>query len=1381
MVLKPPEHKLIIEANKKQKSKKQNNKVTPSQPQPPQHTHMMTLDGRSGCVTPNTADHSSLAAASSLTDPNPYSILGETSDCNNNHANNNSSKDPIIVDLIDNSSVEEISAPREQKKKTRGRSGAKRRNVKESKANAKASCPNTITHTSTNPQSANINSEPDSTIIPINSNTAETKEQLGTVDAATSSIALNRGRRETIQRTYKMEDETYRAQEEENMRILKRTSSKLAKASTPSLSPSIPVISSTPNTKVTTCNHSSSKADGIQSTSMIPVSLTAIQRQQRFKQGPHSFSHQKSRRRLVSPTEFAPHHHSSKTYNNLNNRDNYVVMTPADIADHPSLYQTIDDHNITHWVGACRQLLVRYIKACKPEHFSRQEQAETIIQLLRLPAAVLAKPGRGGKGKNKGVIKKINNRLMSHMSKCQNSLDTNETNLTIAATTTTTTEISPSPSETTDTALAHSITITTANDIDTNADTDINVTDTVETSINMPLDPSRVDPALWDLASHENDINTNTNTNTDIMDNDNDHDDSADTPTLDNHDRAAMRARTHAANTHLQRAARTLSSDATLLDTGDSDVQEKLKALHPPLPSSSSLPPLPSNAPTVTVPSSSEMKRILESSDNGAAPGPSGWGGNMVSILTNDDICVEGMSVLITNIINGDIPDEVRAHLISCRLVALGKKDNGVRPIAVGELFYRVAAAHAACIVRDDAAELLAPHQYGVGVNNGCTKIIHNISYSLTTVTNDTPLACLSVDFSNAFNTIDRSKLLKDVYSNESLSPIYRLVHFAYNNPSPLLLSKSRGVHLESRNGVRQGDPLSSLLFSLGIKDILDCVSRSASITLYAYIDDLQIVGSPTEVMKAFHQLQLSIGGSGLTINHKKSSFIYFHHHTHPLDTNITNTLQQLDIPIIKNRVVMLGAVIGKNIHEIQAGVRELIPNLKTDLFFTRLTNPHLGVQTAMILLRYCGIPKMNYLLKVIPPDAIATIAKQFDDQALAITHKLLETEGEAAAHTEEKTQQLQAPLRYGGFGITSAAATSHTAYLASVACAATSPVSVLRTYTTDDHPLPQNTMLHSSLTECITTIKTTTPTTAEILPLSADNFFSYYEHECTIPVSTLQSTINQIATKHLFNATIGKAEANQDITTQARWRSITAPHAADWKDTLPSNKHMILADHLYRISVRMNLGLPISDLPADCHGCGTKNQVAKDPYHYLSCTQHKRREITLGHDMVVHTLARFIHMTGGCAVKEPHDLHDADGRRPDLQMITNNEHIITDVQITSPLCPTNEHKAAKQTLAAAKQSENRKINKYMDTAKQHHATFIPFVMEATGGMSKSAQQIYEKIVLASRDSGSLWPHEMVARELRGCIAIAIQRRNGMTMIAGRVLAIGRAATSIAA
>ena len=72
--------------------------------------------------------------------------------------------------------------------------------------------------------------------------------------------------------------------------------------------------------------------------------------------------------------------------------------------------------------------------------------------------------------------------------------------------------------------------------------------------------------------------------------------------------------------------------------------------------------------------------------------------------------------------------------------------------------------------------------------------------------------------------------------------------------------------------------------------------------------------------------------------------------------------------------------------------------------------------------------------------------------------------------------------------------------------------------------------------------------------------------------------------------------------------------------------------------------------------------------------------------------------------------------------------------------------------------------------------------MEATGGMSQSAQDIYEKIVLVSRDDArSLWPHEIIARELRGAIAVAVQTRNAVTMIAGRNVALGRAAMSVAA
>ena len=36
--------------------------------------------------------------------------------------------------------------------------------------------------------------------------------------------------------------------------------------------------------------------------------------------------------------------------------------------------------------------------------------------------------------------------------------------------------------------------------------------------------------------------------------------------------------------------------------------------------------------------------------------------------------------------------------------------------------------------------------------------------------------------------------------------------------------------------------------------------------------------------------------------------------------------------------------------------------------------------------------------------------------------------------------------------------------------------------------------------------------------------------------------------------------------------------------------------------------------------------------------------------------------------------------------------------------------------------------------------SFPLLFMDETGGMSKSAKQIYEMIILASRDNGTLWP-----------------------------------------
>ena len=83
----------------------------------------------------------------------------------------------------------------------------------------------------------------------------------------------------------------------------------------------------------------------------------------------------------------------------------------------------------------------------------------------------------------------------------------------------------------------------------------------------------------------------------------------------------------------------------------------------------------------------------------------------MLSILVQSDICRLGVIALLRDIVNGELPDDARQLLLTSRLVAMNKPNSdGYRPIALGELFYRLAAIVAVRRVSTEAAQLLAPH-----------------------------------------------------------------------------------------------------------------------------------------------------------------------------------------------------------------------------------------------------------------------------------------------------------------------------------------------------------------------------------------------------------------------------------------------------------------------------------------------------------------------------------------------------------------------------------------------------------------------------------------------------------------------------------------------
>ena len=551
---------------------------------------------------------------------------------------------------------------------------------------------------------------------------------------------------------------------------------------------------------------------------------------------------------------------------------------------------------------------------------------------------------------------------------------------------------------------------------------------------------------------------------------------------------------------------------------------------------------------------------------------------------------------LLKDIINGNLPIEARQYLLASRLVALTKPSGDMRPIAVGELLYRLAAVIAVSRVSDAATKLLAPHQYGVGVSSGAERILHSVQHALTD--GGGHKALLKIDISNAFNTCDRARVLRELYARPELAQLHRIADFAYSSPSPLLLQGCLGATIASENGVRQGDPLSAILFCVYMRDVLRRVAKRANVTLYAFFDDINIVGEPTEVMRAFSALQLLLPSVSLTCNTAKSNFVYFHDSVAPLMRRVKDTLAENNITVHREWIDLVGAVVGRDAAAIKAGhAAQLAADRGNDAFFRRLELEEMPVQSALQLLRQCATPRMNFTMRCTPPECIADQAARFDEQVMhaAATCKLKLRKHEQ----DERVQRiLRSKLRHGGFGLTSALQTSPAAYLGSLA--AVRDARVLAVYSSKKHPLPASTQLHDWIQNAIDTHVQLSPDSATALPAAASAFFHHFTTTSSSVSSSLQSTLSEQATSHIYEASLTAAkQARRDGNgmEQALLMSISAPRAWTWKTALPTQKSLVLSNSAYRLAARLNLGLkpeasgPLSVVSRLCSKCDTTTE----------------------------------------------------------------------------------------------------------------------------------------------------------------------------------------------
>lgn len=845
---------------------------------------------------------------------------------------------------------------------------------------------------------------------------------------------------------------------------------------------------------------------------------------------------------------------------------------------------------------------------------------------------------------------------------------------------------------------------------------------------------------------------------------------------------------------HSYRAMQALTSDTDMADLNLPDERAKLRTLHP-----SAQQPMhqcPLDAPELVV-DWNWMEAEMRASDNGAAAGPSGYGSNYLSVLAADPHCVHALAFFIQQIVNNKLPEVIQTLLTTCIVVSLVKdNDGGRRPIAIGDIFYRMAARYSLSLVIDKAQQKLEPHQYGAGKPDGCTQIVQSIQHLLKDKTpqaptandqsNSTarPMACLSIDISNAFNAIDRATVLRTVYSDHRLSQCWRTLAFGYGRPSLLLMQCDNTVpdseaFLESQTGVRQGDPLAALVFSLAMHTVYDTLAKVVSAGCYAFVDDGHFVGTIDECWKVWEMLPSLLRPLGLSVNPAKCEFTCFYmNQTHDtLDREALGRFQTSPLKLNDHSLKLLGCVVGVDNATIAAELKNNSTELRADQITAFRRIPLLNKQTGMLALQHLSGTVITNRLRAMPPAATLQHAKKYDAAVIKTAHTII---GITDEDGDRYDQEIQAPLSMGGFGLTSAVSIAPAAYIAGAENTLKHSPAFTQIWS-GTHELPTDCDMFNAINFSIRRITSiaspliarsdpkyvTNHTTdlSSLLPESATSFVSYFK---TKPPCLIQSSITHRIATLSFIARVSEAAraGSAGKETVARLRSLKAAGSSLWLQTLPTESALTLTDKKWQWAARLRLGMPVPCIETDCRGCKQTDAYIHNQWHSLACTHLSGRPMTDRHNMIVNILARFCSLMQVNARTEPAQLDHDSNKRPDIQVSLPDITLLGDVTITHPATKTWKRITSKHGVqAVGDHREAEKNKKYSDLAKAADMKFLPIVLYTYGGFHRSALRFINALTDALDPTACLLSRAQFKQTLKQHIAIAVQRGTAEIMI----------------
>ena len=762
-----------------------------------------------------------------------------------------------------------------------------------------------------------------------------------------------------------------------------------------------------------------------------------------------------------------------------------------------------------------------------------------------------------------------------------------------------------------------------------------------------------------------------------------------------------------------QSVVRVVASDASVLEITP-EVLAALRLKHPDAPGDSVTIDVSPEAPTL-VASEDDTVIALRSFAASSSGGIDGLRpGHLKDLIASPTAeagrrALKSITSLVNRILSSDIPEHGSVLLFAANLTALRKKDGGIRPVAVGNVFRRLAVKIACRSSTKLLSEEFAPVQLGVGIRSGCESAAHAMREFINSRPTDSPAIVIKLDMKNALNSIRRDRILE--ICRTRAPSIFRMAHLSYNKPSSLL---ANGHPIDSCTGVQQGDPLGPALFALAVDEVARSITSPFNVW---YLDDATIGGDLESVLADIQSALPALERLGLVVNPAKSEVINVGYSEIQFEESLRAVRRVLDGARVTSTdsVVLLGAPI--QLRAIKDAINGRRVNLSQMIEkLSKLDHHH-----ALFLLKNCfSAPKAashsSFLYDLSRPRGIEKLSmRSFARVRRHITNCQFDDTGWLLA---------KMPVSLGGIGLRSASDLSLPAFLSSC---------------------------HSSQ-RLVGTILGTDQVASSHHMESARETWNGSDLPCP-PNPSTQKSWDHIRCQSALSAIRPSLSQHRLACLNAA----SCPGSGSWLNAIPaSNLGTLLDDHSLSCGIATRLGLRICQE----HRCRCGCTVDEFGLHVLSCRYSAGR--IPRHVALNDIVKRALDSAGMYSVLEPVGLDRGDGKRPDgitVFPFKQGKSLAWDATCVDTFSSSALIASAINPGSAARAAEDRKRAKY---AALHDHHFVPIAVETSGVIGPAALSLFKEI---GRRIGLATGDTRQTEFLTQRISLAIIRGNAFSLL----------------